>query len=385
MTDDRKDTPPDTESSDTSTPPNTTDSANGTSGSANDTSPSESESTETASTNVSSGESSSGETNSGKPESPNTGSPTDSAKETASSPTANEDYYSKADLSTLPENADIPPPPPPKGPSVPPTDDAPEESPHDVAARVAAEHAEKEAKEGPITLLDHLGELRSRLVKSFIIITLAFFACYSFADVLFHYLALPLMQVMPQGAKLIFTGIPEGFFVYLKVAFVAAVFVASPYIFYQIWSFIAPGLYDEERSLIIPLALCSAFFFIAGASFCYFMVFPFAFTFFMSYSTDTIVAMPTLNEYLGFSLKMLIAFGLIFEMPLFAFFLARMGIITAEWLRKQRRYAALVIFVVAAILTPPDIFSQLLMAVPMLILYEISILVAATFQRKKKD
>lgn len=240
------------------------------------------------------------------------------------------------------------------------------------------------APEKSMTLLDHLGELRARLVRGFVAVVIAFGGCYSFAGDLFHWLALPLLKVMPADSKFIYTGVAEGFFVDLKVSFVAALFVASPFLFYQIWAFIAPGLYDEEKRYAIPLALCSAVFFIGGASFCYLVVFPFAFTFFLSYSTDSIVAMLSINEYLSFSLKMLIAFGLIFEMPLFAFFLARMGLITARTMRRVRKYAVLGVFVVAAILTPPDVFSQILMALPMLLLYEVSILVAAVAGRKEK-
>ena len=171
----------------------------------------------------------------------------------------------------------------------------------------------------------------------------------------------------------------------MKVAFVAGVFVACPFLFYQIWAFIAPGLYEEEKKYIIPLALSSALFFILGGVFCYFGVFPFAFEFFMSYSTDNIVAMLSIDEYLSFALKMVLAFGLIFEMPLFSFFLARMGLITAQKMREVRKYAILAIFVVAAILTPPDVFSQLMMAGPMIVLYEVSIWVAVLVGKKKAE
>lgn len=246
------------------------------------------------------------------------------------------------------------------------------------------EHDPGSEAEKPMTLMDHLGELRTRLTRILIGAFVGFLLCYGAAEQLFLWLAQPLASVMPQDTRLIYTSIPEGFFVYLKVAFVAGMFLASPYIFYQVWAFVAPGLYKEERRQMLPLSLCSAVFFISGASFCYYVVFPYAFTFFMSYSTGMIVAMPSINEYLGFSLKMLIAFGLIFEMPLFAFFLARMGVITAAWMRKVRRYAVLVVFVVAAVLTPPDVFSQMLMAIPMILLYEVSILVAATVGRKEK-
>ena len=167
------------------------------------------------------------------------------------------------------------------------------------------------------------------------------------------------------------------------IAFILGLFVASPAIFYQIWAFISPGLYEEEKHFIMPVAFISAIFFILGGVFCYYIVFHYAFQFFMSFVTAEIQAMPKISDYLDFVLKLILAFGFIFEMPIFAFFLSRMGIVTAAKMRRARRYAVLIIFIVAAILTPPDVVSQLLMAVPMLILYEISILVAALFGKKE--
>ncbi len=239
-------------------------------------------------------------------------------------------------------------------------------------------------EEKSMTLMEHLSELRTRLVRSFIAVGLAFVVCYTFAEPLFAELCKPLIAALPEGSKLIFTALPEAFFVYVKVGFVASIFLVSPYLFYQIWSFVSPGLYEEEKKYMIPMALISATFFFSGASFCFFVVFPYAFTFFVGFGSDQIVAMPSLNEYLGFALKLLLAFGLIFEMPLFSFFLARMGVLTANMMRKARRYAVLCIFIIAAILTPPDVISQILMAVPMMLLYEMSIGVAAVFGRKKK-
>ncbi len=239
-------------------------------------------------------------------------------------------------------------------------------------------------EEKGMTLMEHLGELRTRLVRCFIAIGLAFVVCYTFAEPLFAELCKPLIAALPEGSKLIFTALPEAFFVYVKVGFVAAIFLISPYLFYQIWGFISPGLYEEEKKYMVPMALISATFFYSGASFCFFVVFPYAFTFFVGFASEQIAAMPSLNEYLGFSLKLLLAFGLIFEMPLFTFFLARMGVLTAPMMRKARRYAILCIFILAAILTPPDVISQVLMAVPMMLLYEMSIGVAAFFGRKKK-
>ena len=214
-----------------------------------------------------------------------------------------------------------------------------------------------EAAGKPMSLMDHLSELRVRLVRCSIAVGLGFLACWAVVDPIFNALVDPLLAVLPKGSHAIYTTLPEGFFTRMYIAFVAGVFVASPVIFYQVWSFIAPGLYEEEKRYIIPVAVLSALFFI--------------------------VAMPKVSDYLSFVLKLILAFGLIFEMPLFAFFLARMGLITAAMMRKARRYAILAIFVVAAILTPPDVVSQLLMACPMLVLYELSILVAATFGRKK--
>lgn len=233
-------------------------------------------------------------------------------------------------------------------------------------------------------LMDHLGELRMRIVRCCIAIVLGFFACWAVVDPIFNALVDPLLAVLPKGSHAIYTTLPEGFFTRMYIALVAGIFASSPVIFYQIWSFIAPGLYEEEKKYIIPIAVMSALFFACGGAFCYFVVFPYAFSFFVSFATEEIVAMPKVSDYLSFVLKLILAFGIIFEMPLFAFFLARMGVITGAMMRKARRYAILGIFVVAAILTPPDVVSQLLMACPMLVLYEISILVAAAFGRKPK-
>ena len=241
---------------------------------------------------------------------------------------------------------------------------------------------EEEADDRPMGLMDHLSELRGRLVRCCLAVMLGFIACWAVVDPIFDALVAPLLSVLPDGSHAIYTTLPEGFFTRMHIAFVAGVFVSSPAIFYQVWAFIAPGLYEEEKRSIIPVAVMSAFFFVSGGAFCYFVVFPNAFAFFMSYATDTIVAMPKISDYLSFVLKLILAFGLVFEMPLFAFFLARMGIITAELMRRVRRYAILAIFIVAAILSPPDVVSQLLMAAPMLVLYEVSIFVAAGFGKK---
>jgi sec-independent protein translocase protein TatC len=254
------------------------------------------------------------------------------------------------------------------------SESAPPANPEDEEAEEEDDH--------PMGLMDHLSELRGRLVRCTVAVMVGFIACWAVVDPIFDALVDPLLKVLPDGSHAIYTTLPEGFFTRMHIAFVAGVFVSSPVIFYQIWSFIAPGLYDEEKRHILPVAFMSAVFFVSGGAFCYFVVFPQAFAFFVSYATDSIVAMPKVSDYLSFVLKLILAFGLVFEMPLFAFFLARMGIITAELMRRVRRYAILGIFIAAAVLSPPDVVSQLLMAAPMLVLYEISIYVAVAFGKK---
>lgn len=236
----------------------------------------------------------------------------------------------------------------------------------------------------PMSLRDHLRDLRKRLLRAFLFMLAGFIICYPFAEEIFAFLFAPLMHAMPETSKLIFTSPPEAFFTFLKVAFVAGIFVSSPLVFYQIWAFVAPGLYKEEKLYIVPVALSSAVFFISGGAFCYYVAFPFAFEFFMSFNKGLIQAMPALSETLSFVLQLLLAFGVVFELPLFIFFLARLGIVTADMMRRFRRYALLVNVIVAAILTPPDVMSQMLMAGPLLLLYELSILIAVIFGKKKK-
>lgn len=248
----------------------------------------------------------------------------------------------------------------------------------------ADEEETPDPSEKPMSLLDHLNEMRWRLVRCLIAAAVGFCVCWAFVEPIFAVLVKPLLAVLPDGGNAMYSTMPEAFFIRMFVACIAGVFLASPVIFYQIWAFISPGLYEEEKLFIVPVAIISAVFFVGGALFCYNIVFPFAFQFFMSYNTEQIRVMPRISDYVDFVLKLLIAFGLIFEMPLFAFFLSRMGVLTAAMMRRARRYAILGIFIVAAILTPPDVLSQLLMAVPMLVLYEISVVVAAVFGKKKK-
>jgi sec-independent protein translocase protein TatC len=229
----------------------------------------------------------------------------------------------------------------------------------------------------------HLEELRKRLIICFIAIGVGFVLSYGFKEKLFEILTYPLIKVMQSGDKLIFTGLPEAFFTYLKVAFISGIILSTPVIFYQFWKFVAPGLYDKEKRLLFPIVALSTLFFVGGAFFGYFIVFPFGFKFFLGFASDTIRPLPSMREYLSFSTKLLLAFGLVFELPLIITFFARMGIVSVDFLRKKRKYAILIIFTVSAILTPPDVATQIMMAVPLMVLYEVSIIGAKIFGKKK--
>jgi sec-independent protein translocase protein TatC len=240
-------------------------------------------------------------------------------------------------------------------------------------------------EESKLPFTAHLEELRKRLIVCFVAVGIGFVISYGFKEYLFQILVHPLVKVMPPGDSLIFTGLPEAFFTYLKVAFLAGLMLAAPVIIYEFWSFVAPGLYDKEKRLMLPIVFLSTFFFIGGALFGYFLVFPWGFKFFLGFATETIRPMPSMKEYLGFSAKLLLAFGLVFELPLVITFLARLGIVSVDFLKKNRKYALLLFFVGAAILTPPDVVTQIMMALPLMLLYEISIIGARIFGKKKME
>lgn len=241
---------------------------------------------------------------------------------------------------------------------------------------------DKEENKAPFTV--HLEELRKRLITSFIAVGVGFALSYGFKEKLFQILTAPLVNVMKEGETLIYTGLPEAFFTFLKVSFLSGLIIASPVLIYQFWMFVAPGLYDKEKKLLIPIVFLSSFFFIGGSLFGYFIVFPYGFEFFLGFATETIRPMPAMKEYLSFASKLLLAFGLVFELPLVITFLARLGIVSVDFLKKNRKYAILLFFVGAAILTPPDVVTQIFMGLPMMILYEISIVGARVFGKKKQ-
>jgi sec-independent protein translocase protein TatC len=232
--------------------------------------------------------------------------------------------------------------------------------------------------------LSHLEELRKRLITCAIAVGIGFVISYIFAERLFQILVRPLTRVMPEGDRLIFTNLPEMFLTYLKTAFICGILLTAPVIFHQLWLFIAPGLYQQEKKYAIPFVLFSTILFVGGALFGYFVVFPFGFKFFLGFANEYIQALPSVKQYFSFSIKLLFAFGIVFELPVVAFFLSKMGIVTPEFLKKKRKYALLLTFVLAAILTPPDVITQLMMAGPLILLYEIGILVARMARRKKE-
>jgi sec-independent protein translocase protein TatC len=239
--------------------------------------------------------------------------------------------------------------------------------------------------EKKLPLTSHLQELRKRLIFSFIAVGAAFFLCYAFADSIFNILAMPLLKVMPSGGSLIFTSVAEAFFTYMKMAFIAGLILVSPFVLYQIWAFVAPGLYQKEKRYVVPFVLGGSLFFAMGVLFAYFVAIPIGFKFLLGYATDFIKPMPSMKEYLSFSIKFLFAFGLVFEFPVVLVLLARIGVVDATTLARQRKYAILLIFIFAAVVTPPDLISQVLMALPLMGLYELSILLSRIFGKKKKE
>lgn len=232
-----------------------------------------------------------------------------------------------------------------------------------------------------LPLTAHLEELRSRLIKSLAAIGVAFFGCYQLVEVLMNWLIAPIKQLDPSKVQIIGTGLAEAFFTKLKVSFIASIFVASPMILYQLWKFVAPGLYEHERRYVKPFVFFGTLFFVSGAYFCYRLVFPTAFGFFLAeYSSISIEPFLRISEYLSFASRMLLAFGVVFELPVFTFFLARTGTVTHKSMISVWRYALIAIFIVAAVLTPgPDVASQMLMATPLVVLYALSIGVAYMF------
>ena len=249
----------------------------------------------------------------------------------------------------------------------------------------------KNDKEGGF--ISHITELRSRLIHSFIFLFVFFIFCYFFAEYLYGFLVEPYSQAVKNDSierRLIFTALQETFLTYLKVAFFASFFITSPFILIQIWKFIAPGLYDHEKIAIMPYLVITPILFFLGGALVYYLIMPLAIKFFLSFeSTGLVTNLPIqleakVSEYLSLIMKLIFAFGLSFQLPVVLSLLARVGVVDSEFLKKRRKYVVVIIFTAAAILTPPDPITQIGLAIPLLILYELSIFSVRLIEKKSK-
>ena len=227
----------------------------------------------------------------------------------------------------------------------------------------------------------HLLELRKRLLHSFVALLLVFVCLFPFAGKLYSVLAQPLLAKLPKGGQMIATDVTTPFFVPLKVALMAAFLIALPYILYQVWRFVSPGLYAHERRLVLPLIAASTVLFYCGMAFAYFAVFPVVFGFITASAPQGVAVMTDIDKYLGFVLNMFVAFGLTFQVPIAVVVLVRMGVVTTAKLREIRPYVIVGAFVVGAIFTPPDVVSQFMLAMPLWLLYEAGIVVAGWMKK----
>jgi len=250
-----------------------------------------------------------------------------------------------------------------------------------------------------LPLTEHLSELRKRILISLAFLLIAFIVIFNYSEDLFNILSFPLRSeikldltnpyihiIEKKSVSLVFLAPAEAFWMHMKVSFVASFIFALPIIFYQVWKFISPGLLANEKRYLIPFLLSSTALFLAGSLFCFVIVLPFAMTFLLGYKIGTLTPMISVGSYIDFCLKFILAFGAIFELPLVIIFLTKFGIVSPRSLAKNRKYAILVSFIVAAVLTPtPDAFNQCLMAVPIIVLYEIGILLSMLIHRKKSN
>jgi sec-independent protein translocase protein TatC len=235
------------------------------------------------------------------------------------------------------------------------------------------------------TFISHLIELRDRLLRMLIAVGVVFVILFPFASELYDLLAYPMMRALPEGSKMIATGVVAPFLIPVKVAAMVAFAVALPYVLYQVWAFVAPGLYAHERRLVVPLVVASTALFFVGVAFCYFLVFGVVFDFVYTIAPKSISVAPDIENYLNFVITMFLAFGVTFEVPIAVLILVRMGAVTIDQLTSIRPYFIVGSFVIAAIVTPPDVLSQLLLAVPMCVLYEVGIVAARAFGRSRQS
>ena len=234
-------------------------------------------------------------------------------------------------------------------------------------------------------LKPHIADLRKRLTISSITVVIMFFACFSFYEPILEWMMAPVKHALPVGTSMIAVEIQETFFTAMKVAFFAGFIISLPVIFWQLWLFLAPGLYDHEKKLVVPFVFFATLMFLLGASFAYYIVVPIGFDFLIAFGNSVVSVLPSIGKYVGFFTKLLIGFGIAFELPVITFFLAKIGIVNDQMLKDFFRYAVVLIFIISAILTPPDVISQVLMAAPLLILYGVSIYIAKVFNPAQKE
>ena len=246
---------------------------------------------------------------------------------------------------------------------------------------------EAEGKGLQTGFISHLVELRDRLIKAAGAVVVVFFVLFMYpgASVIYDFLAQPMLATLPPGTRMIATGVITPFMVPVKVTMLAAFILALPFVLYQVWAFVAPGLYRSEQRLAIPLIVSSSLLFLVGMAFCYFVVFQTVFAFISSFAPQSITPAPDIEAYLNFVMSMFLAFGITFEVPVVVVLLVRMGLVTVQKLREIRGYVVVVAFVIAAIVTPPDVISQFMLAVPLWILYEVGLLVATRVTPRASD
>ncbi|WP_210398256.1 twin-arginine translocase subunit TatC [Motiliproteus sediminis] len=244
---------------------------------------------------------------------------------------------------------------------------------------MTGDHSTTDTNEQVQPLISHLTELRDRLLKSVLLVLLFFLGLFYFANDLYTYLSEPLTALLPEGTSMIATDVTSPFFAPFKLTLVVAIFAAIPFILHQAWSFIAPGLYQHEKRMAVPLLISSVMLFYSGVAFAYFVVFPLIFGFFTSTGPEGVAMMTDISSYLNFVLKLFFAFGIVFEIPIATLLLIWSGATTVESLKEKRAYVVVGCFVVGMLLTPPDVISQTLLAMPMWLLFEVGIILGRIF------
>ena len=260
----------------------------------------------------------------------------------------------------------------------------PQKDPKDEPDRWSLDDSEGEGS-GKMSFLEHLDELRTRIMYALISLGVGALVAFLFIQRIYDFVMRPMQAMLPPGGKLIFTEAPEAFMLYIRIGIIAGLIIASPLILFQVWLFVAPALYAKERRFAIPFVLFATVGCVSGAAFGHYVVFPLMWQFFATFQSDFVTFMPRVETAFGLYIKMVVGMAVVFQMPTIVFFLAKMGVITARWMIRYFKYAILVIFIIAAVITPsPDAASQMIVGVPMVALYIISIVIALIFGKKKK-